>query len=189
MDDINRIVATNLKKIREKNKLSLDNLSELTGVSKSMLGQIERGESNPTLQTIWKIATGLKISLTSLIVATKPEAEIIKKSNISPIVADGGKFRIYPIFPFDYEKRFEVLNIELEPGASSISEPHDEYTEEYVLVLEGEFTVKIDGDIYKVGAGDAIRYRADRAHGYYNLSDNLTRISMVIYYPNIIMKE
>ncbi len=189
MEDINRIVASNLKKIREKNKLSLDNLSELTGVSKSMLGQIERGESNPTLQTIWKIATGLKISLTSLIVLTKPEAEIINKANISPIVEDGGRFRIYAMFPFDYEKRFEVLNIELDPGASSLSEAHDENTEEYVLVQEGEFTLKINGDTYTVKAGDAIRYRADRDHGYYNLSDKLTKISMVIYYPNIIMKE
>ncbi len=41
----------------------------------------------------------------------------------------------------------------------------------------------------QVKAGDAIRYRADRDHGYYNLSDKLTKISMVIYYPNIIMKE
>lgn len=189
MDDINRIVASNLKKIREKNKLSLDSLSELTGVSKSMLGQIERGESNPSLQTIWKIATGLKISLTSLIVSTKPEAEIINKSNISPIIEDEGRFRIYPMFPFDYEKRFEVLNIELDPGASSLSEAHDENTVEYVLVQEGEFTLKINGDTYTVKAGDAIRYRADRDHGYYNLSDKLTKISMVIYYPNIIMKE
>ena len=189
MDDINRIVAVNLKKIREKNKLSLENLSELTGVSKSMLGQIERGESNPTLQTIWKIATGLKISLTSLIVSTKPEAEIINKSNISPIVEDEGRFRIYPMFPFDYEKRFEVLNIELDPGAASYSEPHDENTEEHVLVQEGEFTIKINGDTYRVKAGDAIRYRADKDHAYYNLSDKLTKISMVIYYPNIIIKE
>lgn len=186
MDDINRIVANNLKKIREKNKLSLENLSELTGVSKSMLGQIERGESNPSLQTIWKIATGLKVSLTSLIVPSKPEAEIIKKSDILPIIADEGKFRIYPMFPFDPEKRFEVLNIELEPGASSFSDPHDENTEEYVFVHEGEFTIKIDNNMYKVDAGNAIRYRADRAHTYYNLTDKPTKISMVIYYPNII---
>ena len=63
MDDINKIVAENLREIRRLRKLSLDGLAELTGVSKSMLGQIEREESNPTLQTLWKIAAGLRVSL------------------------------------------------------------------------------------------------------------------------------
>ena len=80
MDEINKIVAENLREIRRLRKLSLEGLAELTGVSKSMLGQIEREESNPTLQTLWKIAAGLRVSLTSLIVAMEPQAQLIKKA-------------------------------------------------------------------------------------------------------------
>ncbi|HCL78549.1 MAG TPA: hypothetical protein DIC53_01115, partial [Synergistaceae bacterium] len=69
--DLEKIVAENLKRIRSDRKLSLDGLAALTGVSKSMLGQIERGESSPTLQTVWKIANGLRISLTELTDAPK----------------------------------------------------------------------------------------------------------------------
>lgn len=57
MEKINTIISNNIKMIRKKRKMSLDNLSEITGVSKSMLGQIERGESNPTIAVLWKIAT------------------------------------------------------------------------------------------------------------------------------------
>ncbi|CAM5209801.1 DNA-binding protein OS=Lysinibacillus sphaericus OX=1421 GN=LS41612_09375 PE=4 SV=1 [Lysinibacillus sphaericus] len=67
MEEIHLIFARNLKAIREKEKLSLEKVSQLCGVSKTMIGQIERGESSPTLTTIWKIATGLKVSFTTLI--------------------------------------------------------------------------------------------------------------------------
>ena len=62
MDAMSGIIAENLKRIRKENKWSLDTVSDMTGVSKSMLGQIERGESSPTISTLWKIATGLHIS-------------------------------------------------------------------------------------------------------------------------------
>jgi len=67
MKDLNKAISKNLKKIRKKKDLSLDALSNLTGVSKSMLGQIERGEVNPTISTILKISNGLKVSFTSLL--------------------------------------------------------------------------------------------------------------------------
>ncbi|MDA6151190.1 helix-turn-helix transcriptional regulator, partial [Escherichia coli] len=58
MEEIHLILAKNLKAFRENKKLSLEKVAELTGVSKTMIGQIERGESSPTITTIWKIANG-----------------------------------------------------------------------------------------------------------------------------------
>ncbi len=189
MDNINSIVVSNLKDIRSQNKLSLDKLSDLTGVSKSMLGQIERGESSPTLQTVWKIASGLKISLTSLIVSNKSFTELIDKSKISPITEDDGRFKIYPMFPFDYEKRFEILTIEMDPGALSVSDPHGENTEEYIVMEEGELLLIIDGDEYKVSKGNAIRFRSDKTHEYHNKGGERAKFSMVIYYPHSVKEE
>ena len=61
MDTMNQTVATNIKSLREKNKLSMEELSKISGVSKSMLAQIERGDGNPTISTLWKIANGMKV--------------------------------------------------------------------------------------------------------------------------------
>lgn len=184
VEDIGTIVANNLKGIRKDRKLSLDKVAELTDVSKSMLGQIERGESNPTIHTIWKIANGLKVSLTSLIVAKKLEILLVRKEDISPIIEDRGKFRLYPMFPFDDERRFEILNIEIDPGSLSTSEPHEENTIEHLTVHEGELTLRINEEEYKIKAGDGIRYFADQKHSYGNLTEEMIKLSMVIYYPN-----
>ena len=73
MENINSVVADNLKRLRDERKLSLEATAKLSGVSKSMLGQIERGEANPTVSTVWKIAGGLKISFTDLM--TRPEKD------------------------------------------------------------------------------------------------------------------
>lgn len=99
MDAMSGIIAENLKRIRKENKWSLDTVSDMTGVSKSMLGQIERGESSPTISTLWKIATGLHISFTGLLEQSEKEAEIISKEEVNPLLSDGGHFRLYPFFP------------------------------------------------------------------------------------------
>ena len=67
MKNLNLIIGNKLKDIRNKRNLSLDEVAKLTGVSKAMLGQIERGQSNPTVSTLWKIATGLKVSFSLFI--------------------------------------------------------------------------------------------------------------------------
>ena len=86
MEEIHHILAKNLKGIRERKKLSLEKVSELTGVSKTMIGQIERGESSPTLTTIWKIANGLKTSFTSLMNEPQPQAKVVFRHEIQPLI-------------------------------------------------------------------------------------------------------
>ena len=65
--DVTKIVAGNAKRIREEKKLTLDAAAALTGVSRSMLAQIEKGEVNPTISVLWKMANGYKVSFTSLV--------------------------------------------------------------------------------------------------------------------------
>ena len=67
MQNQTQTISKNLAKLRLQNRLSLDKLSERSGVSKAMLSQIERGESNPTVNTLWKIATGLRVSFYDLL--------------------------------------------------------------------------------------------------------------------------
>ncbi|NLY72996.1 MAG: helix-turn-helix domain-containing protein [Tissierellia bacterium] len=186
MDEINKIVAENLREIRRLRKLSLEGLAELTGVSKSMLGQIEREESNPTLQTLWKIAAGLRVSLTSLIVAMEPQAQLIKKADIQPMVEDQGSFKIYPICPFDAEKRYEVLSISLQAGARSLSEPHEPGTEELILVNNGTLELELSGKTYLIGPGDAFKFKSDKKHIYMNKTDKELDFTNIIYYPNLV---
>ncbi|MBK3496492.1 helix-turn-helix domain-containing protein [Viridibacillus sp. YIM B01967] len=183
MEEIHLILARNLKAIREKEKLSLEKVSQLSGVSKTMIGQIERGESSPTLTTIWKIANGLKISFTSLINNPQPDAKVVLRNEIQVLSEDNGRYRVYPYFPYQEDRRFEVYSVEIEQEGILSSDSHREGTEEFITVFDGEVTIRVSECKYKLKSGDSFRFRADRPHTYYNSGETLTRLSMTIYYP------
>lgn len=183
MEEIQIILARNLKAIREKEKLSLEKVSELSGVSKAMIGQIERGESSPTLTTIWKIANGLKVSFTSLINTPQPDAKVVLRNEIQVLSEDNGRYRVFPSFPFEEERRFEVYSIEIDKEGILSSDSHRKGTEEFITVFDGEVTITVNECQYKLKNGDSIRFKADRPHTYYNSGVTLTRLSMTIYYP------
>jgi len=183
MENFNIVFAKNLKKIREERKLSLDKVADLTGVSKSMLGQIERGDSNPTITTVWKIANGLKISFTTLMNNDDDTPVTLTKNDVEPIMEDNGRFRVYPFFPYEDKRHFEMHVVEVDKCGYLCSEAHLEGTEEYITVFQGEMTVRVDGEEYIVKTGESIKFKADKNHIYHNCGEELLRMSMVIYYP------
>ena len=83
MEHIARDIGTTLKNIRKEMHINLDTAAKLTGVSKAMLGQIERGESAPTVLTLWKISTGLKVSFSHLISNTETESTVVNVHGLS----------------------------------------------------------------------------------------------------------
>ncbi len=183
LSNLNGIIAENLKQLREDRKLSLERLSDITGVSKSMLGQIERGESNPTITTIWKIASGLKVSFTALVNAPQPDTVIVDQAAVVPLTEADGKYRVYPVFPYEEGRRFEVYSLEIDPDGTFASNPHGEKTQEFITVFAGELTILTNGREYRLKAGQSIRFRADRPHSYHNPGGAVTRLNIVIYYP------
>lgn len=182
MQDLNEIIAGNLKRIREKKKMSLDKVADITGVSKSMLGQIERGESNPTIKTIWRIANGLKVSFTALIAAPQGEVTIIAKEDIEALIEDQGKYRVYPVFPYEEGRHFEMYTVEIEQGGYYQTDTHGEKTQEFITVMDGELTISTNDKEYTLRSGDSITFRVDQTHSYHNRGGELTRLCMVIHY-------
>ncbi|CAM3490793.1 MULTISPECIES: helix-turn-helix domain-containing protein [Paenibacillus] len=182
MKHINSILAQNLKRLREERKLSLDKVADLTGISKTMLGQIERGESSPSIATVWKIANGLKISFTSLIHEPATDTVVVPADEVQALVEDNGKVRIYPLFPFEDGRRFEIYSLQMEQGGYLSAEAHIDGTEEFITVFEGELTIRISTEEYTVRRGDSIRFKADKPHVYHNSGETTNQFSMVIHY-------
>jgi len=183
LDKLNLIIGKNLRRLREERRLSLDNVAKLSGVSKSMLGQIERGEVNPTVSTVWKISNGLKISFTQLMSRPETDIELIDKSEIEPLVEDNGKFRNFPVFPFDSTRRFEMYSLEIDSGGHLNAEAHPQGTQEFITVFSGEVNININNENFVVTTGNSIRFKADSPHGYENTGSGICTLSMVIYYP------
>ncbi len=148
-----------------------------------MLGQIERGESSPTISVVWKIASGLKLSFTSLVDSHQAEINKVTKSSITPLIEDGSRYRLYPFFPFEEGRSFEIYQIEIDKGGSISADPHSDGVEEFIMVFQGELTIDVNDQKYKISAGDSIRFRADKKHGYFNQGETMVRLNMVINYP------
>ena len=182
MEQINDAIAQNLKLIREQRKMSLDMLAKATGVSKSMLAQIERGEANPTISTVWKIANGLKLSFTQLLSAREQSSEAIDFASVPLLSEEGGRYRNYPIFPYTDARGFEVYYIELDPGVFLEAAAHPEGTQEFLTVFEGELEVSVGGARLHGTPTCALRFAADCPHSYHNAGDTLCRLSMTIGY-------
>lgn len=183
MDTMNGIVAKNIKRLREEKKLSMDELAKLSGVSKSMLAQIERGEGNPTLSTLWKISNGMKVPFDALTVRPKIHYEIVKISDIQPLLEDGGKVKNYSIFPDDDNRRFDVYYLELAPGSYWRSEPHLRGTAEFITVFSGTMEVEADDKRFTVTKGESIRFRGDTVHSYRNIGNETVILHMILYNP------
>ncbi|WP_145412909.1 helix-turn-helix domain-containing protein [Paenibacillus xylanexedens] len=184
MENINLVLAHNLKQIREQRKLSLDKVADLSGISKTMLGQIERGESNPSIATVWKIANGLKISFSELIHEAKSDTTVLVREDIKVMREDEGRIRIYPHFSLEEGRRFEMYMMEMDERASLTAEPHIDGAEEFITMYEGKLTIRVGEEEYKLRQGDSIRFKADQPHGYYNSGASSNKLSMVIHYAN-----
>ena len=183
LDSMNMIVAKNIRRLRENNKLSMDELAKLSGVSKSMLAQIERGDGNPTISTLWKISNGMKVPFDALTIRPKCLYEIVKTSEIQPLLEDGGKVKNYSIFPDNENRRFAVYYLELDKGSYWESEPHLKGTTEFITIFTGKIEIYSDGQKFIVANGESIRFRADTIHSYKNVGNESAMLHMILFNP------
>lgn len=178
--EISGIIAHNLKRLREERKLSLGQLAELAGVSKVVLSQIEKGDSNPTINTIWKITGALQLPYTSLLEMPETQAVHIKKKDIAELEED--KYHIFSYYPKDQHRNFELYQIEMDPGCVHPSIGHSTNSSEYIMMVEGNAIIEVDGKEYLLEADDGLYFEASVPHCYKNTSDKKVKMELLIYY-------
>lgn len=173
-----------LKELRRKKGWSLDKTAEKTGVSKAMLGQIEREESSPTIATLWKIASGFDTSFSSFIEDINSEFShpIHRGGQTQQLHPRDKKIRVMPLFPFDDQLKLEIFVIELLPTCEHLSPPHQAGVIEHVVVAEGKMEVLVNDKWQPLAKGEGIRFDANQPHGYRNLSSEIAIIHDIIHY-------
>ena len=180
--DVTSVVAVNIKRIREQKKLTLDAAAELTGVSRSMLAQIEKGDVNPTISVLWKIANGYKVSFTSLVERENDIISIVRQADVEPLKENDGRYLNYPIFSFDEKTLFETYRIVIERSGMLSAEPHLNGSEEYITVFAGQVEITVADKSFQLSKGDSIRFYANVPHSYCNIGIECAELSMLIYY-------
>jgi len=174
---LSKSIAAQLKQLRSEKGLSLDKVSLVTGVSKAMLGQIERQESSPTIATLWRIATGLNVSFSSFL-STRVHAENVTSDGF----IHDPNMDVKTLFPYAAEKGFEVFEITLTHFHEQRSAAHQQGVIEHLHVLEGALSVLQGEHWVSVEVGEQFILAADQGHGYKD-ERGLTRFINIIYYP------
>jgi len=184
MENYNQVIGTNLKRMRIERKLSLDKLSQLTSISKSMLSQIEKGSANPSISTVWKIAEGLRIPFTELVTVKEKDIEIIRGIDLKPLKGQDGNIKSYPIVKYDPTRGFESYKMVLDYKTSHLSEAHPEKTIEFTTIVNGRVKITIDNEEFILDEGDTLKFRADLNHTYLNIGVGDALLFTILYYSN-----
>lgn len=174
-------IAQQLNARRRELGWSLDKTAQATGVSKAMLGQIERQESSPTIATLWKIATGLQCSFSSFIGdAEHPQHKGGQAMNAG--FCHDADMLVNTLFRYNPQTGMEAFEITLTNRHEQRSTAHSPGVTEHLHVLKGILAVQQGGSWYQVKPTEQFVLQADQPHAYRD-EHGLTRFIDIITYP------
>lgn len=161
--DIHDRLAASLRAARKSRGLSLDAIARLSGVSRSMVSQIERGESSPTVATLWALTQSLKLDFAGLLEDRPPPGIEVTRSGTAPVIQRGG-VTIRILSAPESVGSHEVYELTFAADARLVSEAHSPGCREHLTVLEGQISVRSGEAVETLGPGDVARYPADLTH-------------------------
>ncbi len=181
VDSILNALPAKLKNARKAQGLSLEAISNLSGVSRSMVSQIERGESSPTIATLWNLTRALNVDFSGLMAREEAEdrVDILRASEVPTIENMGKRCRISILSPPQDAGGHEVYDIAFEEGGFLNSQPHSTGALEQLTVMEGSVRVVSGGASSELMTGDTARYAADVAHDIIAL-DGRARVFLIV---------
>lgn len=174
------IIAENVKRLREERSWSQSQLADRAGTSKVIISQIEKGDSNPTINTIWKLAKAFSLPYTSLLDPPEAKAVHVRKCDASEITEEN--YHVFSYYPENRERNFEVYQFEVDPHGEYTSMGHSTKSFEYIMMTNGELTVKIKDKQYKLEKDDALYFEAADSHTYINIGELPAKGWMIIQY-------
>lgn len=181
--DLAPIVGRNLRRLRTHRGLSLEKLAKASGVSRAMLGQIELGQSAPTINVLWKIARALGLPFSALITENAPTgARVLRSVQARRLTSHDGRFTSRALFPFDSPRKVEFYELTLAPGAEERADAHPPGTSENLVVTEGSVEIELEAETHELGTGDAIVFEADAPHVYRNPGKSAAVMYLVMTY-------
>ena len=179
-----------IQRLRKAYNLSLSELAEQSGVAKSIISQIERNETNPTLATIWRLSQALDVSIERVLATANDDPFIDRssKGDTPILVSDDGRMRLAIIGWIKTVEWLQWYEVSADPGANLESEAHQRGSIECLSVRSGEFEVEVAGVTQRARAGETLRYRCDRPHTVRCVGDEPGEATMVCILKAAVME-
>ncbi len=170
-----------IQRLRKAYNLSLSDLSEQSGVAKSIISQIERNETNPTLATVWRLSQALDMSVERVLASSEeaPFVEKLTRADTPMLLSEDGLCRLTIIGWIKTVEWLQYYDFHAAPGGELESDGHQRGAIECLSVLSGALQVDVAGAIETVKAGETLRYRCDRPHTIRNTGTEPAHAFMV----------
>lgn len=176
-----------LQRRRKARGLTLEQLAQSSGVSKSMLSQVERGQANPTFAILWSLTRALKIEFADLLdggsnALPDDAIEVVTVGHTPEIRNADGTCRLRILSPPTLSSHVEWYDVEIEPKGALDSRPHAPGTVEHFTALSGAFEITSDGAAREIKTGETARYAGDVPHRIANVSSRRAKGLMVVLF-------
>lgn len=162
-------VGPTLQRLRQAYNLSLGQLAEQSGVAKSIIAQIEKNETNPTIGTLWRLSQALNTPLDKVLAEKEAEAgspflQMSKAQDTPTLSSQDGLCSLRIIGWLDTVSWVQWYEFRGAHGGKLESEGHPIGSVENLTIVEGRVAVTVDGETREAGAGETLRYACDRPH-------------------------
>ncbi|MEQ8789158.1 MAG: XRE family transcriptional regulator [Pirellulaceae bacterium] len=183
-EPLHQHVCERVKAMRKQKGWTLEQLSALSGVSRSMLSQIERGTANPTLGVAWRIAQAFSMTLGQLVDVPQVASriDVIRADDETYRFREDEQCRIRTLSPLHLEKDVEFYELILRPGGALDSAPHFDGTREFLTIEKGTVRLTSDGESRDLSKGDSAHYAADVPHRIENIGRGEAVVFLVDIY-------
>lgn len=178
-----RIVGERVKALRAERGLTLDQLAELSGVSRAMISRVERAEASPTAALLARICSTLGVSLSVFFAPEAQEPPPLVRRADQPVWRDpetGYLRRV--VAPSGTGSRVDVVEVEFPPGAEVAFHGRQESRSQWqhVWLFEGEMELSVADQTHTLTPGDCLYMNVGDVHGFRNRTDRPARYAVII---------
>ena len=186
IEPLSQYVCERIRQLRKRRSWTLQQLASTSGVSRSMLSQVERGSANPTLSVAFRIAQAFGISLADLVDGATAEQgmDVIRKTEEQFVFRDDDNCKIRTLSPLNLEKDVEFYEVTLHPQGRLESAAHFQGTREFLTVQSGSIEVQSGEVSVVLRKGDSVQYAADVDHSINNIGKRDAVIFLVDIYSS-----
>lgn len=180
--ELSPALGKTIQRLRKAYNMSLGELSEQSGVAKSIISQIERNETNPTIGTVYRLSRALDTTIDEVLKEDSAPnfVEFQAKSGVPILESQDGLCRLAIAGPLNLVEQVQWYDFQARPGGVLESEPHPPGTVEHLYLLRGDLDVWCDGEERSLKSGESIRFRGDRPHRLTNRGTDYAHATMVL---------
>jgi transcriptional regulator with XRE-family HTH domain len=184
MDDSVKAIAANVRRLRAARGLSAAALARASGVARATLAELEAGRGNPTVETLYGIASVLGVTLADLLVAAEaPAVHVVRAGEGPQVTGPVLHARLLRQAAVD-RARVEVYEITVLPGRPRRADPHPGGVTEQLLVHAGRLRVGPEQDPAELGPGDFVAFDGSVAHVYEAIGGETVSATLVMVSPS-----